>query len=207
MRNPMNNWREHPIQQGATTLLGMLGGPLAGMVARLGFGLYNRHQLGQTQNAQMDQLSRANSGFNNAIWGNVPSGTPDLSYTSPFGDTSPLTGFSPQVPGQGLPQASTPWWSTPGVVGGWVAPNGVMDFLGNPDQVVTPDGTGVSLPVQQAPQQQAKPDWRLDTPIGGAPGEMGVMGRGANGEAFIRGVAPFGGNQRYFRNRREMNRG
>ena len=196
--NAWDRFSAHPIQ-GILSMIGGAVNPVIGRVMRMGFDRYNDSQFTGAMHQANDMTTQAGNRAEANAWGVPLDGVLGM-----FGGAPGASPGASSRPGAGLPQAAAPWWSTPGVVGGWIAPNGMMDFLGNPDQVITPDGTGVSLPIGQAPQTGAKPDWRTDVPRGAGIGEMGVMGRGANGEAFIRGMAPSGGNQRYFRNRRWM---
>jgi hypothetical protein len=191
-RNAWDRVSAHPFQSLLSFIGGVAGTPALSRAMNFGFDRYNDSQFSGAANWLNNSTQQQGNQAEAGAWGRPLDGA-----LGAFGPGAP------SYPGQGMPTAAAPWWSTPGVAGGWVAPNGIMDFLGNPDQVITPDGTGVSLPISQQPQAQgAKPDWRTDVPRGGAAGEMGIMGQGANGELLIRGTAPFGGNQRYFRNRR-----
>lgn len=215
MRNRWDNARAHPVQTGVSTVLGLLN-PALGMGSRAAFNRYNDRRFdnsAQRNNARVGEMgdAAAQNAMSRSPWDAPTSdnsradlvqalmggarGAQQTMAPGNYGGQQALNsgGYNVQQQwGQSQPQS---------ILGAMPqGPSMGPDLSGLDAAIARANAAGIG--VKELGQFGGK-GWQ-GAARGGAPGEMGVMGPGANGEALIRGLMPMG---RPVFNKRDLERG
>jgi hypothetical protein len=197
-----DNARTHPWQAAITTALGVVN-PALGMAGRRAFSGYNNRQFDQSaqrNNSRLQQIgdAAAQEAMNRPLNGAL--GQFNQGHQNPLVQAmmGPSNYGGQQALNSGGYNVQNQW--------GQSRPQSILNAMPQKPQI-GPDLSGLDAAMARAngglPIREKEMGWG-GTPRGGAPGEMGVMGPGANGQALIRGLMPMG---RPVFNKRNFERG
>jgi hypothetical protein len=191
VRQRWDGARAHPFQTAMSTILGVVN-PALGMGSRAAFNRYNDNRFdrsAQRNNARMGEMG--DEAGRTAM--ERPLDGPLGRFEQPRGgQQNPLVqalmgpGGGQQALNSGGYNVQNQW--------GQSQPQSILGGMPQKPQM-GPDLSGLDAAMARAngglPIREKETGW-AGIARGGAPGEMGVMGPGANGQAMIRGVMPMG---------------